>query len=305
MTDVAAPVVNPRATRPGSTAATRRTATTGVLFVLPALVVMAALIIYPLGFGFYISLFNTNLIRRWNFVGITNYVDVVTNSAFISSLGTTAIYAAAVVGGTLVVGMILALALSQEFPGRTFFRVILIFPWVLPEVVVALLWRWMYNPLYGVFSDLTGRLGLGREWLESPTTALLGVIIASIWKGFPLVMVLLLAGLQSIPKELYEASAIDGASAWQTFTHVTIPGLTSVLLITLILETVWWFKHFTIVWLLTSGGPVSSTRVVSISIYQTAFENFQWGRSAAMAVVVFVICLGASLLYRKVIRDDR
>lgn len=304
MTDVAAPVVNPRATRSGSTPATRRTARTGLLFVLPALAVMAALIIYPLGFGFYISLFNTNLIRRWNFVGLTNYVDVITNSAFITSLGTTALYAAAVVGGTLVVGMILALALNQEFPGRTFFRVILIFPWVLPEVVVALLWRWMYNPLYGVFSDLTGRLGLGSEWLESPSTALFGVILVSIWKGFPLVMVLLLAGLQSIPKELYEASSIDGASAWKTFTHVTIPGLTPVLLITLILETVWWFKHFTIVWLLTSGGPISSTRVVSISIYQTAFENFQWGRSAAMAVVVFVICLGASLLYRKVIRDD-
>lgn len=290
---------------PAGSATRRRGSRAGLLFVLPALATMAALILYPLGFGFGISLFDTNLIRRWDFVGVDNYVRALTDGAFLQSLQFTVLYAAAVVAGTLVVGMVLALALSQEFPGRTFFRVVLILPWVLPEVVVALLWRWMYNPLYGIVSDATSRLGLGGEWLESPRTAVLGVVLASVWKGFPLVMVLLLAGLQSIPKELYEAAALDGASAWRSFRHVTLPGLAPVLLITLILETVWWFKHFTIVWLLTSGGPLSATKVVSISIYQTAFENFQWGRSAAMAVIVFAICLLASFVYRKVIRDER
>ena len=181
----------------------------------------------------------------------------------------------------------------------------LILPWVLPEVVVALLWRWMYNPLYGIISYYGGFLGIGTEWLEHPRSAMAAIVLTSVWKGLTLVMVLVLAGLQSISKELYEAAALDGASAVGSFRHVTLPGLAPVLLITLILETVWWFEHFTIVWLLTGGGPVDATKVVSISIYQTAFENFQWGRSAAMAVVVFVICLGASIVYRRLIRDER
>jgi multiple sugar transport system permease protein len=286
-------------------AVARRGTRSGLLFVLPALATMAALIVYPLAYGMFISFFSTNLINRWRLVGIDNYVSALQNSAFVQSLGTTAIYAGGTVAGTLVVGMVFALLLNQEFPGRTFFRVVLILPWVLPEVVVALLWRWMYNPLYGILSYATGTIGIGSEWLENPSTAMVGIIIASIWKGFPLVMVLLLAGLQSIGKELYEAAALDGASAVKSFVHVTLPSLAPVLLITLILETVWWFKHFTMVWLLTAGGPVDATKVVSISIYQTAFENFQWGRSAAMAVIVFVICLVASIIYRRVIRDER
>jgi multiple sugar transport system permease protein len=298
-------VAGPKTEKLRRGAVTRRSTRSGLLFVLPALATMAALIIYPLAFGLFISFFNTNLINRWRLVGIDNYVSALQNSAFVQSLGTTAIYAGGTVLGTLVVGMVFALLLNQEFPLRTFFRVVLILPWVLPEVVVALLWRWMYNPLYGIVSYQTGRLGLGSEWLEHPSTAMLGIIIASIWKGFPLVMVLLLAGLQSIGKELYEAAALDGAGQWRSFLHVTLPNLAPVLLITVILETVWWFKHFTIVWLLTAGGPVSATKVVSISIYQTAFENFQWGRSAAMAVVVFVICLVASIIYRRIIRDER
>jgi multiple sugar transport system permease protein len=286
-------------------AVARRGTRSGLLFVLPALATMAALIVYPLAYGMFISFFSTNLINRWRLVGLDNYVSALQNSAFVQSLGTTAIYAGGTVGGTLVVGMIFALLLNQEFPGRTFFRVVLIIPWVLPEVVVALLWRWMYNPLYGILSYATGTIGIGSEWLENPSTAMVGIIIASIWKGFPLVMVLLLAGLQSIGKELYEAAALDGANQVKSFVYVTLPSLAPVLLITLILETVWWFKHFTMVWLLTAGGPVDATKVVSISIYQTAFENFQWGRSAAMAVIVFIICLLASIIYRRVIRDER
>lgn len=286
-------------------AVVRRNRRTGLLFVLPGLAAMAALVLYPLGYGVVISFFKTNLVNQWNLIGLKNYADALQNPAFVKSLGTTVVYSVSTVVGTLVVGSGLALLLNQEFRGRTFFRVVLILPWVLPEVVVALLWRWMYNPLYGIISYYGGFLGIGTEWLEHPRSAMAAIVLTSVWKGFPLVMVLVLAGLQSISKELYEAAALDGASAVGSFRHVTLPGLAPVLLITLILETVWWFKHFTIVWLLTGGGPVDATKVVSISIYQTAFENFQWGRSAAMAVVVFVICLGASIVYRRLIRDER
>jgi multiple sugar transport system permease protein len=297
------PGVRTRASRQG--AVVRRSRRSGLLFVLPGLAAMAALILYPLAYGLVISFFKTNLVNQWKLVGLKNYVDALQNPAFLKSLGTTVEYSAFTVLGTLLVGMVLALLLNQDFPGRTFFRVVLILPWVLPEVVVALLWRWMYNPLYGIVSYYGGKLGLGTEWLEHPRSAMASIVVTSVWKGFPLVMVLLLAGLQGIGQELYEASALDGAGAIRSFRHVTLPGLAPVLLITVILETVWWFKHFTIVWLLTAGGPIDATKVVSISIYQTAFENFQWGRSAAMAVVVFVICLAASIVYRRVIRDER
>jgi ABC-type sugar transport system permease subunit len=297
------PRVRTRSSRQG--AVVRRSRRSGLVFVLPGLAAMVALILYPLAYGLVISFFKTNLVNQWKLVGLKNYADALQNPAFLKSLGTTVVYSALTVLGTLLVGMVLALLLNQEFPGRTFFRVVLILPWVLPEVVVALLWRWMYNPLYGIVSYYGGKLGLGTEWLEHPRSAMAAIVLTSVWKGFPLVMVLLLAGLQGIGQELYEASALDGAGAIRSFRHVTLPGLAPVLLITVILETVWWFKHFTIVWLLTAGGPIDATKVVSISIYQTAFENFQWGRSAAMAVVVFVICLAASIVYRRVIRDER
>jgi len=286
-------------------AVVRRNRRTGLLFVLPGLLAMVALVVYPLGYGVLISFFKTNLVNQWTWIGLDNYANALQNPAFVKSLGTTVVFAVGTVAGTLLIGMALALLLNQEFRGRTFFRVVLILPWVLPEVVVALLWRWMYNPLYGIVSYYGSTLGLGTEWLEHAGSAKVAVILTSVWKGFPLVMVLLLAGLQGIGKELYEAAAMDGAGAIRSFRHVTLPGLAPVLLITLILESVWWFKHFTIVWLLTGGGPVDSTKVVSISIYQTAFENFQWGRSAAMAVVVFVICLVASAVYRRLIRDEQ
>lgn len=285
-----------------------REARSGYWFILPAAATMALLILYPLVYGLVISFFDTNLVKRWNFVGVDYYAQALSDPVFLKSIGTTAVYSALVVTGTLIVGTILALVMNMEMRFRTLFRVILILPWLFPEVVVALLWRWMFNPIYGIFSSIFEGLGFRGDpliSLENPDTALFGVVAASIWKGYPLVMILVLAGLQSIPKDLYEAAALDGSTRLQLFRHITLPGLAPVLLVTVILETVWWFKHFTIVWLMTAGGPVDATNVVSISIYHTAFQNFQFGQAAALAAIVFLICLLASILYRRTIRDDR
>lgn len=285
-----------------------RDARAGYGFVLPAAVLMLLLVGYPLVYGLYISLFDTNLVNSWEFVGTQYYERALTSDSFRSSLFTTLVYALIVVAGTHVVGMALALALNRRGLVISVFRVILILPWLFPEVVVALLWRWIFNPIYGVLNHLLSTVGLIDEpvlWLENPALALPSVAMVSIWKGFPLVMVLLLAGLQSIPGDLYEAASIDGAGRIKSFIHITLPGLAPVLVVTVILETVWWFKHFTIVWLLTGGGPVDATNVVSISIYREAFQNFNFGLAAAYAAIVFVICLAASALYRKVIRDEQ
>ena len=285
-----------------------RDARAGYGFVSPAIILMALLVAYPLLYGLYISVFDTNLVNKWDFVGPQYYERAVTSSAFLGSVWTTLVYAVLVVAGTHVVGMALALALNRRGLIVSLFRIILLLPWLFPEVVVALLWRWILNPVYGILNHILMGVGIIDQpvsWLESPALAMPSVIFASVWKGFPLVMVLLLAGLQSIPAELYEAASIDGAGKVKSFLHITLPGLAPVLLVTVILETVWWFKHFTIVWLMTGGGPVDATSVVSISIYREAFQNFNFGQAAAYAAIVFAICLAAAGLYRKVIRDER
>lgn len=276
-------------------------------FILPALVVMLVLIVYPLVNGFVLSMFNTNLVNRWDFVGGKYFVETLTQSVFWKTIGRTFLYAFSVVAGNLVVGTILALLLNRAFRLRVLFRAILILPWLFPEVVVALVWKWIFNPLYGPLNHILAILGYTGQpiqWLETPAGALASVIFASIWKGYPLVMIMVLAGLQAIPKDLYEAAELDGAGKVASFRHITLPGLRPVLLIVVILETVWYFKQFTIPWVMTAGGPVNATRLISIDIYRAAFESFQFGRAATIAVLVFFICLAITIVYRKAIRDD-
>ena len=224
-----------------------------------------------------------------------------------TSLWITFFYTFFVVAGNLIVGIGLALLLNKAFPGRILFRAILILPWLFPEVVVALVWRWILNPIYGPLNYLmvlAGYQGPTIEWLNSSGGAMTGIIFASIWKGYPLAMLMMLAGLQSIPKELYEAAELDGAGKINQFLTVTLPGLKPVLLVVIILETVWYLKQFTIPWIMTAGGPVGATRLISLEILQVGFDNFQFGRAAAMAVIVFVISLAISFVYRKVIRNE-
>ncbi|WP_240930784.1 carbohydrate ABC transporter permease [Isoptericola sp. BMS4] len=285
-----------------------RDAIAGRLFTLPVLVVSLVLVAYPILYGIGLSFFDTNLVNRWDFIGLENYARLATDGSFLNSILVTFGFAFLVVAGNLVVGTCLALLLDRGLRYTTVFRVVLVLPWLFPEVVVALIWKWMYNPVYGLFNADLLAAGIIDEpvaWLDDPNLALFAVALAAIWKGYPLVMVLVLAGLQTIPRELYEAASLDRAGRLGKFRHVTLPGLRPVLLAVVVLETAWWFKHFTIVWLLTSGGPAGATSVVSIDIYERAFKNFQWGDAAAAAVVVLVICLALSAIYQKVLhRDD-
>lgn len=296
---------------PRRSAASRRfrvsSSRAGYWFVLPAAVIMAGLIIYPMINGFVLSLFNTNLVNKWQFVGPKYFIQVLTNPDFLTKLGITAEYALLVVAGNLVIGLGLALLLNRPMRFRTLFRAILILPWLFPEAVVALIWKWLMNPLYGPVNGVLQAVGIIHEpvdWLGTPQGAFATIVFASIWKGYPLVLIMMLAGLQTIPKDLYEAAELDGAGPVNSFLSVTLPGLRPILVIVIILETVWWFKNFTIAYLLTAGGPVGSTSIVSVEIYNTAFQNFQFGRAAAMAVIVFFVCLLISLVYRRLIKDD-
>ncbi len=283
------------------------TGTTG-LFILPCVITLSLLLIYPFAYGFYVAFFKTNLVNKWTFVGLDNFVKAFTDSKMYSALWVTVKFTIVVVALHFLLGIVFALLLNKDIAGRTFFRVLLVLPWLFPEVVIANLWKWIFNASSGIFNSALQALGFINEpmsWLGSMTLALPCVIFVCVWKGYPLVMIQMLAGLQSIPTDRYEVAKLDGANKWQIFRYVTFPGLKPTLMVTLILDTVWWFKHVTMIFVLTSGGPVNATTTISIEIYKQAFEySNAYGYSAALAVIVFAICVLISLVQRRLLRED-
>ena len=280
---------------------------TGYLFISPTTVALLLLVIYPIVYGIVISVFNTNLINKWDFVGFKYFIDTLFSRRFHQSLAATFHFTFFTVIGNFIVGVTLAVILNKNLPFSTFFKTVLIVPWLFPEVVVGLLWKWMFNSIYGIinhFLSLVNIIDQPVTWLGNPDTAPWAIVITAIWKGYPIVMIFVLAGLQTIPRELYEAANLDGASKIQTFFFITIPMIKPILLVTLVLETVWWLKHFTLIWLLTQGGPVNATNVVSISIFRSAFESFRFGQASATAVLVFFICIFISKLYKTLISEN-
>lgn len=276
----------------------------GYIFVFPVVAVLALLVIYPLCFGGYISLFKTNLVKKWDFVGLKYYLGALKDVDFHEQMLVTLQFTFWVVLGHFVIGMILAILLNRDFKGRVFFRIILLLPWLFPDSVIALLFKWIFNAVYGIFNQMM--LGLGVidqnvSWLGTSQYALPMVILTCIWKGYPMIMMMILAGLQAVPTDIVEAARIDGANGLKVFRHVTIPCLKPVLLVTLVLDTVWWFKHYTLVWVLTGGGPGNDTSLVSIAIYKLSFDQFNFGKAAAYSVIVFVICFVIGLVYRRLL----
>ena len=285
----------------------RRQQGIGYGFVMPAVIIMVALIIYPMLYGVYLSFFNTNLVTKWNYVGLKYYEQAVTQPEFASTVLLTFKFMLMVVAGHFLLGFVLASFLNKEFKGRLAFRIIFMLPWLFPETVVALLFTWIMNPMYGVLNAILKGLGLisgNISWLGTAELAFPSVVFACIWKGYPLVMTMILAGMQSISQDLYEAAHIDGANRWQQFLNVTVPSLRPVLTTTLILDSVWWFKQYTLVYTMTAGGPGSATSLVSLNIFSTAFESLRFGKASAWAVIVFVICYLISKVYRVVLKDD-
>ncbi len=275
---------------------------TPYLFIFPAFVAILALFVYPLLYGLGISFFQTNLISKWDFVGIKNYTNFLTNPEFINSFWITARFCAIVVSFHFIIGTAFAMSLNNPKKLTPIFRTILILPWVFPEVVIALIFKWILNPVYGILNTFllsTGLIEQSISWLGSSTYAFTAVVMVCIWKGYPMVMINVLAALQSVPDDIYEAAKVDGANRMQTFFKITVPSIKPVLTTIVILDTIWWFKHYTMISLLTSGGPNNSTSIISVEIYKNAFTYFDFGTAAAMSVVVFVICFGISKCYRR------
>ena len=236
-----------------------------------------------------------------HYVWLDNYLYALTDPDFRAAFART-LYFTVVSGGELegAIGVLVALLLNQRFVGRNVLRVLVILPWALPTIVNAMMWRLNFNPDYGSVNALLSQLGLidsYRSWLGSPDSALHAVMLADIWKNYPLVTLLVLAALQSVPDDLYEAARLDGASAWRRFRAITFPAIVGPLGVALVLRTIDAFKVFDIIYVMTRGGPLDSTKTLSFFVYQESFSYLRAGSGAAYAMLMSLMCAVLIALY--------
>ncbi len=268
----------------------------GWLLIIPALLILGLVFIYPIARAFILSLFTNNLGTELQpvFSGLGNYARIFGDGRFWQSLWNTTIFTSISIFLELILGMIFALVLNQSFFGRSFVRTSTLIPWALPTAVMGLAWAWIFNDQYGVVNDILFRLGIIQEgitWLGEPTRAMLSLIIADVWKTTPFIALILLAGLQSIPSDLYEAHAMDGATPWQSFRQITLPLLAPQILISLLFRFAQSFGVFDLVQVMTGGGPAGATEMVAIYIYTTVRRYLDFGYGAALVTVTFLLLI--------------
>ncbi len=289
-------------TRTRSRRVTRRQRIVRLLFLLPLALYLPAIFAYPLIYNAWISFRKFDLrslvTGASEFVGLDNFVTVLQDDTTMTALRNTIIFTSVSLLVQYVIGLALAMFFHQRFPLSGAMRSMLILPWLVPGVVTSTVWRWMFNDDNGFINRLLEAVG-GQpiSWLTSPTPALVAVTLVNIWVGISFNMVLLHGGLGGIPGERYEAAKVDGATSWQRFRHVTLPGLRPVTGVVLILGLVYTLKQFDIVWTLTRGGPGNSTQLLSTWSYSLSFINNQFGQGAAVADVLFLLSIGLVVLY--------
>jgi multiple sugar transport system permease protein len=273
-----------------------------LLLLAPTVLVLLGLTIYPLIYAARLSLQSDT--GQWT---LANFARLLTDRFFGQALGQTFIYAAVSLTIEFLLGLGLALLLDRQIRGRHFFRSLLLVPMMLPPVVVAVIWRLMYNPNFGAINGTLQQFGLdasGLTWIASPHWALLSVILVDVWQWTPFMFLVLLAGLQAIPQEPYEAAMIDGSSAWQTFRHVTLPLLKPAILIALLLRTMDLLRVFDQIFILTQGGPGFATETISLYIYKTAFRFSDFGYAAAMSFVLLLITNVVSMGFIRLLKGQ-
>jgi multiple sugar transport system permease protein len=281
---------------------------TGAALVLPALVLLATLTLYPVAYGIWISLFSKHsFFPEQNFVGLGNYLAIALDEEFWRSLRLGLVYSLSTIALQLVLGVGTALLLHQSFPGRGLVRALTIFPYVVPTVIAVVIWKWLLNAQFGLVNhalEAAGLIGepiswMGREWI------MVSLILVSVWQFFPFVVLAVLARLQTIPPELYEAAKVDGASALRRFIHITLPQLASVLFVVVLLRSIWMFTKFDTPWLMIQGGGAESyIRTLPVYTYQRTFAWYEAGRGSAMAVVMFLLLVAAAALYFRLWRRE-
>jgi multiple sugar transport system permease protein len=272
----------------------------------PALLIILALTIYPIVSSFWISLHNYSLRQQdvFTFVGAGNYLALLSKPEFWQALRVTFGITFAVTLIVLVLSIGIALVINEPFRGRGFVRALVLLPWAMPGVVNALMWRWIYNGRIGVLNGTLYSMGLiddYQSWLIDDRFVYWSLIFADVWNVFPFSTLIMLAALQAIPSELYDAARVDRAAVWNRFRHVTLPWLTHPILIVLILQTLGGLRLFDLIYLLTGGGPGSATTTIGFLAYQTAFLSYDFGLGNAYSYVIAFLTLGLALVYMKLL----
>jgi multiple sugar transport system permease protein len=280
-----------------------------VLYIGPAFLVLIAILIYPLGYSFWLSFHEWTLrdfVNGVPWVGIQNYLTLFSNPDFINSLRITFTFVISAIAIEFTLGMGMALLLNQNLKGKGFIRSMIFLPMMCTNVVIGLTWRLLFNYEFGIINFYISQIGFSPvEWLSAPNMAMLAVIIVDVWNTTSFVALMLLAGLQSLPEEPFEAARMDGASAWQTFSYITLPLLRQSILVALLWRLIDTFRIFDVVYLLTAGGPARATEMVSIYVYTYGFKSFNLGyASSASYTMIIIMLVIAGLLARSIGRSS-
>ena len=282
--------------------------TTGYLLVLPVILILILLVFYPMCSSIWTSLTDKKLgVLSAKFVGLKNYQSALRSELFSKSLGNSILWTLASLVLQFILGMSAALLLNNRFRGRAVIRGLFIVPWVTPPVVVSIMYRWLLNGLFGYANQVFLALGLIPEpqgWFADPMLLMPTLIFINVWRGVPFMMITLLAGLQTIPVELHEAAKVDGAGPIRRFISVSLPFMRHVITISLLIYTLWNFNNFDMIYLLTRGGPGTMSFTLPVMIYSAAFEEFNYGKAAAVSTVMFALLLIVALVYLRLMSKE-
>jgi multiple sugar transport system permease protein len=279
----------------------------GVLLMLPGFILLFTFMAYPFALGIWLSLTNTRIGIPGTFIGLKNFLDLMTDSIYIQTAINTAIYACVTVPFKMLLGLFLALVLNNKIPFRNAVRAAILLPWIVPTALSSLGWYMIYDPIFSPVSWLLKNFSLivkSINFLGDANTAIFSVCLANVWRGTPFFAISILAGLQAVPQELHEAAAIDGAGVWQRFLNVTIPVIRDIVLITTLLSIIWTFSDFQLIYVLTKGGPANMTHIFGTYAYQIGLNATQLGMGAAIALTMFPLLAVLAILLLRYIRKE-
>ncbi len=285
----------------------RRRRLVGYAFVAPVFLFLCAVVVFPLTHAFWISLHRTRGMAT-SFAGVNNYQRALTDDAFWHSLGVSVQFTGACVVLHMLIGLCLALLLNEVRFAKTALRVAFLTPWMVAPAVGATIWLWLLEPQFGVVNYLlvaTGAIDAPLAWLGTPPLAFMSVVAVDVWRGVPFVMLLILAGLQTIPRDQYEAAAMDGAGAWQRFRYITLPNLRYLLVVASTLDIINTIRHYDIIGVMTAGGPAGATEVLPVLLYNTAFRGNRFGEAAAIGVLLLLIVLAFAIFHIRLTKPEQ
>lgn len=279
-------------------------------FLAPAMAVLVVVILFPILSNLWMSVHKVQLLKGGDdeFVGLANFSRLLGSATFQGSVGASLRFTFFSLPLALILGMAMALVFNEIRRARPVFTAFLLVPWAIAPVVTGYMWRWLFHDNFGLINHFLLTVGIidsNVPWLAQPDTAMAATVVANVWRFMPYITIMLLAGLQGIPGELYEAAHVDGANIIERFFHVTLPQLRHVMAVVFLFATIWMVNDFALIFIMTEGGPAKATLVVPISVYRFAFEHLRLGRGAAAAMLLLVFLLAVSTIFIRVIFADR